>query len=137
MSKRSDRSTPPGGWFLLRRMDQAAIAAVGLTAMIAVAGYWLAHGGLRGRLIEVDRATRETARFQIDVNEADWPEFSQLPGIGETLARRIVDSRSVEGPFADLDDLRRVRGVGSKTLERIKPYLMPVPQDGTVAAQRQ
>ena len=108
-----------------------------LAALVALAGYWLAHGSLDGRLIEIDRVTGESARFQIDVNDADWPEFSQLPGIGETLARRIVDSRSVEGPFADLDELRRVRGIGSKTLERIKPYLLPVPDGGSVAAQRQ
>ena len=100
-----------------------------------MAVYWLAQGGASGRLIEIDRAPRETARFTIDVNEAGWPEISQLPGIGETLARRIVDSRTTEGPFADLDELRRVRGIGPKTLDRIKPYLRPLPGAGNVAGQ--
>jgi competence protein ComEA len=137
MSKPADREPTPDGRYLWRRMDQVAIAAVTMAALVTMAGYWFAQGGHRGRLIELERATRESARFQIDVNEADWPEFSQLPGIGETLARRIVESRDAQGPFADLDDLRRVRGVGGKTLEQIKPYLLPVPQDGTVAAGRQ
>jgi len=92
-------------------------------------------GWFRGNLIEIDRAPRSTAAFTIDVNEADWPEISQLPGIGETLARRIVDSRATEGPYVDVDELQRVRGIGPKTLERIKPYLRPVPAASNVAGQ--
>ncbi|MBI3839462.1 MAG: helix-hairpin-helix domain-containing protein [Planctomycetia bacterium] len=86
-------------------------------------------------MIEIEPAPRQTASFQIDINEADWPEFSQLPGIGETLARRIVESRAAEGAFVDLDELQRVRGIGPKTLERIRPYLRPVPGAGNVAGQ--
>ncbi len=126
-------SRPPSPW--LRRADQAAIGAVALVAIAAIGGYWLVQGGASGRLIEIERAPRQTASFQLDINEADWPEFSQLPGIGETLARRIVESRAADGAFADLDELQRVRGIGPKTLERIKPYLRPVPGAGNVAGQ--
>jgi competence protein ComEA len=116
-------------------MDQAVVAALTLSAIVLVGVYWVVQRGASGRLIEIDRAARHTARFQIDVNEADWPEWSALPDIGETLARRIVESRQSDGPFADVEDLRRVRGVGPKTLERIKPYLRPVPRAGNVASQ--
>ena len=71
-------------------------------------GWWIARGGPGGRLIEIDEAQPLTARFQVDINKADWPELIQLPGIGPTLAKRIVDSRRTAGPFADQDDLRRV-----------------------------
>jgi competence protein ComEA len=65
----------------------------------------------------------------VDVNSATWPELAQLPGIGETLARRIVDDRRRRGPFADLDDLpRRVPGIGPKKYRQIKPYLHPARQ---------
>ncbi len=114
-------------------MDQAAVAALVLVALGSTIAWWVAQGGARGRLIEIDRASRRTARFRIDVNEADWPEFSQLPGIGETLARRIVESRTEDGPYVDLDELRRVRGIGPKTLEQIRPYLRPLPAAGNVA----
>jgi competence protein ComEA len=119
----------------LKRMDQAVVAALALIALVAMGAYWWARGGASGQLIEIDRAPRHVANFQLDVNDADWPEFSVLPGIGETLARRIVDSRGQEGPFADLESLRRVRGIGPKTLERIKPYLRPLPESGTVAKE--
>lgn len=114
-------------------MDQVAVAALVLVALASTVGWWLAQGGARGRLIEIDRAANHQAQFRIDVNEADWPEFSQLPGIGETLARRIVESRDADGPFVDLDELRRVRGIGPRTLDQIKPYLRPVPAAGNVA----
>lgn len=64
-----------------------------------------------------------TFEFRVDVNSASWPELSQLPRIGETLARRIVEEREQNGPFFSPDDLTRVRGIGPKTLEQILPYL--------------
>lgn len=126
---------PPTPSWLLKRADQAALAAINLVALLAIAGWWLWAGGQRGRLIEVDRQSRETVSFQLDVNSADWPEWTLLPEIGETLAKRIVESRERQGPFRDLDDLRRVRGIGPRTLEKIRPYLQPVPDTGTVVAK--
>jgi competence protein ComEA len=49
-----------------------------------------------------------------------------MPDIGPELARRIVADRQERGPFRDLDDLRRVRGIGPRTLEAMKPYLLPL-----------
>jgi competence protein ComEA len=118
---------------LIKRMDQAAVAALVLVALVSMAAYWLARGGATGRLVEIDRASRRPAQFQLDVNAADWPEFTVLPGVGETLARRIVESRRAGGPFRDLEDLQRVQGIGPKTLEQIRPYLRPVPPAGNVA----
>lgn len=114
--------TPP----ILRRQDQWVIAVVTLAAMLSMAGYWLAQGGLSGSLIELRDAKRQTAAFKIDINSAAWPEFSLLPEIGETLARRIVESREKDGPFHSHEDLRRVRGIGPKTLEKLRPYLVPI-----------
>ncbi len=131
MGPMSDPPRPPR--WLLRRADQAAVAALVAVALLAMAGWWTAHGGWRGGLIEIDRADPLTARFEVDINAADWPELMQLPGIGEVLAHRIVDSRQAGGPFADHEDLRRVRGIGPKTLEAIRPYLRPMPGSGNVA----
>jgi competence protein ComEA len=120
---------------LLARMDQAAVAVLLMAALVSVGLYWLARGGASGRLIEIDRASPQAVQFQVDINQADWPELSVLPEIGETLARRIVESRDAEGPFADLDELQRVRGIGPKTLERIRPYLRSLPPAGDVAGR--
>jgi competence protein ComEA len=126
-------SRPTPGW-LLRRADQAAVAGLVLLGLASIGGWWVAHGGCRGRLVEIDRAEPRTAEFEVDLNEADWPELVQLPGIGETLARRIVESRQRDGRFLDHEDLQRVRGIGPKTLQRIRPYLRPMPNHETIAA---
>ena len=111
------------------------MAVVVLMGLAATAGWWLSQGGLQGRMIEVDRAEIQTASFQVDLNEADWPELAQLPGIGETLARRIVESRITDGPFIDHDELQRIRGIGPKTLDRVRPFLLPMPGGETLAGK--
>jgi competence protein ComEA len=127
---RADRVQPGP---LLRRADQAAVASLVAFALVGMTAYWFVQGGHRGELIEIDRAEPLTARFLVDINSADWPELSELPDIGETLARRIVDSRAAAGRFADHDDLLRVRGIGPLTLEKLRPYLLPVPDQEDVA----
>lgn len=122
--------------WLLRRADQATVAVLVLIALAATIGWWVAQGGLTGRLIELERAEPRSARFEVDVNRADWPELAELPGIGPTLAHRIVDCRRVGGPYADHSDLRRrVRGLGPKTLESILPYLRPMPPKDSLAGE--
>jgi len=123
----------PGG--LLRRADQAAVAGLTLAALVAIAAWWIAQGGLRGRLIEVERQEPRVAQYVVDINQADWPEIAQLPEIGETLARRIVESRAEQGPFADHEQLLRVRGIGPRTLDRLRPYLRPMPLADNVAGR--
>src|SRR3954454_807311 len=123
-----------GAWRpVLRRMDQAAVAALVALSLVGMGVYWVVQGGPRGELIEIDRAEPLIARYLVDVNKADWPEFAELPDIGETLARRIVDSREAGGAFRDHDDLRRVRGIGPRTLEKLKPFLLPMPGQREVA----
>ena len=121
---------------LLKRLDQAVVATLVALALVAMGVHWLARGGATGRLIELERAPRDPLVFRVDINEADWPELSTLPGIGEALARRIVESRAADGNFADVDELTRVRGIGPKTLEQLRPYLRPVPAAGNVAGSR-
>lgn len=124
----------PGGWQpILRRADQAAVATLVLAALVAMGAYWIVQGGHRGELIEIDRVAPLSAQYHIDINRAEWAEFAELPDIGQTLARRIVESRTKGGPFVDHDDLRRVEGIGPITLERIRPYLLPMPDEGDVA----
>lgn len=86
-------------------------------------------------MIDVEMAQPQSASFEVDLNRADWPELAQLPGIGKTLAERILDSRNSEGPFVDHEDLMRVRGIGPKTLEAVRPYLRPMPPGSDMAGQ--
>ena len=55
----------------------------------------------------------------VDLDIADTVQIGRLPGVGPALARRIVASRDSLGPFGALAALRRVKGVGPATLERL------------------
>jgi competence protein ComEA len=132
-SPTNPRTTPPH--WLLRRADQALVAGFIALGLVTTVGWWVSRGGSGGRMIEVERAEPRTAQFQIDINRADWPELALLPGVGKVLAQRIVESRQTVGPFRDHGDLRRVRGIGPKTLEGIRPYLLPMADAETVATR--
>ena len=63
----------------------------------------------------------------VDINRASEDELRVLPGIGSVLASRIVEAREREGPFASLEDLRRVRGLGRAKLERLARAIALAP----------
>ena len=52
----------------------------------------------------------------IDINSADISLLISLPGVGEKTAQRIIDGR----PYESVDDLRKVDGIGEKTLDGIR-----------------
>jgi len=56
---------------------------------------------------------------KIDINSASRDELMRLPGIGETIANRIVEGR----PYADIDAVLKVSGIGPKTLEKIRSHI--------------
>jgi competence protein ComEA len=124
----NDRTRP-----LLRRFDQATVAVIVAVSLLLI---FLSYAGRQLRrdgLIEIDRAAPQVIEFRVDVNRADWPELTLLPEVGETLARRIVESREREGPYLDHQDLLRVNGIGPRTLESIRPYLLPLPDANELA----
>lgn len=126
-SSESIRSSDAGQVLLLRRLDQAAIALLLAVSLILMAiPVWLRHRQKQER-IEIDRAPPLVIHFRVDINRAGWPELALLPGVGETLARRIIESRDREGLFEQHHDLLRVPGIGPVTLEQIAPYLLALP----------
>lgn len=56
----------------------------------------------------------------VNINTASAAELQTLSGIGPSMAQSIIDERSKNGPFASVDDLMRVSGIGEKKLAKIK-----------------
>lgn len=60
---------------------------------------------------------------KIDINKADAATLQQLPGVGPTLAARIIDFRSEHGPFTQVEDLTKVKGIGTKIFENFSKII--------------
>ncbi len=113
----------PASWLWLTKHDQTFVAVfVAVFAMLT--GYhWMTLGGWGMRPIEIERQPARQYDFRIDINSASWVEWTQIEGIGETTAQKIIADREANGPFRSIDDLRRVKGIGPKTLEKMRPFL--------------
>ena len=75
------------------------------------------------------RQTQETAEAaepegQLDLNAATEEQLAGLPGIGETLARRIVAYRQTHGAFAAVEELLQVEGIGESRLDAIRDMIV-------------
>jgi len=68
-------------------------------------------------------APAEPPVLLIDPNSAEAERLRMLPGIGPALSARLVEEREENGPFASAEDLARVRGIGERTVERLRPFL--------------
>lgn len=68
-------------------------------------------------------ATSETAINRININTATKEQLMLLPGIGQTLADRIITYRQQNGAFKSTAELELVKGIGNKTLLKILDYI--------------
>lgn len=59
----------------------------------------------------------------MNVNTATWSELLQIPGITETVAWNIVKHRELNGDYSSVDQLSNIKGIGKKSLEKIKLYV--------------
>jgi len=60
---------------------------------------------------------------KLDINVADKEDLIKIRGIGPILAQRIVDYRTLHGPFFNIDDIIYVKGIGTKKFQQIKDFI--------------
>ena len=59
----------------------------------------------------------------VNINTADVSELATLPGVGTTLAQRIIDYRIANGPFSDELEIANVSGIGEKRLKELLQFI--------------
>jgi competence protein ComEA len=72
-----------------------------------------------GEAIFVPAKQTETGVERISINGSSLSQLDSLPRIGPAMAQRITEAR----PFNTIDDLLNVKGIGAKTLEKLKPFI--------------
>ena len=100
-------------------------------AVLFVAGLLILGAGI-GILIKHDPAWTKAGRIEdanpvslrVNINSAPEDELIKVPGIGPVTAASIVSYRLANGPFQNLDELDRVKGIGPSRLSGLKQYLV-------------
>ena len=73
------------------------------------------------------QALNRLVEQKLDLNRATEQDLEALPGVGPVLAERIVEYRHARGAFQDVEQLRRVKGIGKKKFERIRSLVRVTP----------
>ena len=112
------------------RIADAIAAAGGATAAADLGAMNLAAVVADGDRIHVPEkgdspvsSDEETASGEVDLNRATVVELQALPGIGPVIAARIVAHRTDNGPFAAVEDLLDVPGIGETRLAELRPVV--------------
>ena len=106
--------TSPGLYFLL--------AGDSTDALIQAAGGITSNADLSRLKLYIPQVGEEEQPQKINLNQAEMWLLEALPGIGETLAQRIIDYRQ-QKPFRNINELIKVEGIGTATYERIKDLI--------------
>jgi len=108
--------------------DLLSVPGVGPATLAKITPYleWPTHpqlgGSARRPRPDTDPAARKPVR--LDLNRASREELERLPGIGPVMAQRILTFRENVGRFRKLEELRSVHGIGSATIERLRPLVI-------------
>lgn len=68
--------------------------------------------------------TNQSTKVEVNINTGDKSEIEKLPGIGPSKADAILQYRETNGEFKTVDDLKKVKGFGDKTVESLKDFIV-------------
>lgn len=102
--------------------ERGTLAGLILVSLCVMLGSTIHWSGSR-RYVSWKELVPAPLTHAVDLNLATRGELEALPDVGPALAERIVREREERGRFRDVSDLRRVRGIGPKTMERLRPWI--------------
>ena len=122
--ERKNEFWPFRAHLLVRPEHMPTLGWIWVLCFLGMGFYFATKYFLDDGLIDIDDQAPRTFQYSVDVNTAPWPEFANLPGIGEVLARSIVRFREENGDFRTLEQLMDVPKIGQAKFEMIEPFLV-------------
>ena len=116
--------------------DRRFLLVAGSLILLLSAAHWARLSGWGLHEVEIHRLPAREYEFQVDINRATWVEWMQLDGIGEVTARKIIEDRAARGAFQSIAEVQRVTGIGPKTFEKLKPWLVCADCESTADSSR-
>ncbi|MEX0608867.1 MAG: phospholipase D-like domain-containing protein [Balneolaceae bacterium] len=96
------------------------------TAIAEKIGIWKSPDKIDTKVLrasEVESGNALSVVYPININTADAATLQLLPGIGPAFSKRMVDYRKEIGSFRSVDEITKVRGIGPKTLAKLRPII--------------
>ena len=104
--------------FYLTPQERKAVIACVTVLIVGLCVQWLILKNIRPM-----SWVKSAHALHININTAQSYQLQMLPGVGKTLATKIMDYRRQHGPFTSIDDLRKVKGITSKRLTKMRELL--------------
>ncbi|MBN2374422.1 helix-hairpin-helix domain-containing protein [bacterium] len=109
---------------LLYTLCFISLVAIIFSAFISIPGVTFAREGKEGKAAKAGKAAKEGKKFvseeKININTATEEELVKLKRIGPRLAKDIIEFREKNGPFKNIEDILKVKGIGPKFWEANK-----------------
>ncbi|WP_287156837.1 ComEA family DNA-binding protein [Chloroflexus sp.] len=100
--------------------DQADISGLNLAAIVRDGEH--IRVPFAGEAVALPAADAQQTGL-LDLNRASAADLEELPGVGATLAARIIERRETQGPYRSIEELQEVSGVGEKLFAQIAPLV--------------
>lgn len=116
---------------LAHRIDEQLLTRIPLTlaglmvALLFVLGMVTASN----RTLDKQAISIKTPQFLVNINTDSSGELMLLPGVGKTIASRIITHRQQHGLFTSINQLNAISGISHRTVARLKPFLLSLPDD--------
>ncbi len=117
----------------MKKSNRCIMLSIFAVFVAFMAGFFLSRATQQTPVVQITSYTapqteptavsQDVVVFPIDINTADQTQLDALPGIGEAIAKKIIDYRRENGPFHRAEDLIGVKGIGQKKLNNILPYI--------------
>lgn len=85
----------------------------------------------------LDFMNGEQLKRKVDINAASPDDLNGIPYVGPAMAREIFNYRQTHGRFENIEDLKKIKGIGPRRYERIAPHVLVIGNSTSPAAVAQ